>query len=119
MTPLQVADDEAWWTALGVTPTAETVSGDEFVREVVYPGTGSSETVNVTWDVTGNSVRIRHRRGDVVVSDLHRETATLLTVAGVGETAEIRLEYGSAGYSGRTRVRLTPDVLIEDTFLRS
>lgn len=119
MTSLQVADDEAWWTALGVTPSAETVSGDEFVREVIYPVTGSSETVHVTWDVTDNSVRVRHRRGDVVVADLHRETATLLTVAGDGESAEILLEYGSGGHSGRTRVRVTPDVLIEDTFLRS
>lgn len=45
--------------------------------------------------------------------------ATLLTVAGVGEMAEILVEYGSAGHSGRTRVRVTPEVLIEDTFLRS
>ena len=119
MTSLQVADDEAWWTALGVEPGAEAVSGDEFVREVVCTVTGSSETVLVTWDVTDNSVRIRHRRGDVVVTDVHREMATLLTVAGVGETAEILLEYGSAGHSGRTRVRVTPEVLIEDTFLRS
>lgn len=118
MTSLQVADDEAWWASLGVAPAVATVSGDEFVREVVYPVTGSSETVHVTWDVTENSVRIRHRRGDVVVTDLHREMATLLTVGGIGESAEILLEYGLAGCSGRTRVRLTPEVLIEDTFLR-
>jgi hypothetical protein len=104
---------------MGVIPAAETVSGDEFVREVVYPGTGGSETVHVTWDVTDNSVRIRHRRGDDVVADLHREMATLLTVRGVGESAEILLEYGSASHSGRTRVRLAPEVLIEDTFVRS
>ena len=105
--------------ALGVRPAAAAVAGDEFVREVVYTVTGSSETVLVTWDVTDNSVRVRHRRGDVVVTDVHREMATLLTVAGVGATAEILLEYGSAGHLGRTRVRVTPDVLIEDTFLRS
>lgn len=52
------------------------------------------------------------------MTDLHREMATLLTVGGIGDSAEIVLEYGSAGHSGRTRVRLTPEVLVEDTFLR-
>ena len=119
MTSLQVADDEAWWTVLGVTPAAEAVSGDEFVREVIYPVTGSSETIHVTWDVTDNSVRVRHRRGDVVVTNLHRDMANRLTVSGDRESAEILLEYGSAQQSGRTRVRVAPEVFIEDTFLRS
>lgn len=118
MTSLQVADDEAWWTALGVTPAAEAVSSDEFVREVVYRVT-DNEAVQVTWNVIDGSVRVRHRRGDVVVTDLHRETATLLTIAGVGEAAKISLEYGSAGHSGRAQVLLTPEVRIKDTFLRS
>jgi hypothetical protein len=52
VTSLRVADDEAWWTALGVTPAVETVSGDEFVREVIYSVTRGSETAHVTWDVT-------------------------------------------------------------------
>lgn len=119
MTSLQVAEDEAWWTALGVTPAAEAISGDEFVREVIYPVAERGETLHVTWDVTDASVRVRHQRGDIVIADLHREMATLLTVTGHGESAEILLEYGSAGHKGRTRVRVTPEVLIEDTFLQS
>lgn len=107
-----------WWTALGVTPVDLTVSGDERVREVVYPVAGS-ETVHVTWNVIDDSVRVRHQRGDVVVTDLYREMASLLTVAGRGGSAEILLEYGGAGHSGRARVRVTPEVLIEDTLLRS
>ena len=118
MTSLQVADDEAWWTALGVTP-AEVVAGDDFVREVICPVTDSSDTVHVSWDVTDHSVRLRHRRGGVVVTDLYREMATLLTVAGEGDSAEIVLEYGLARHVGHTRVRLTHEVLIEDTLLRS
>ena len=118
MTTLHVADDEAWWTALSVTPTAETGADDQFVRELVWP-VSDGEAVRVTWDATTNSVRVRHRRGDLVLTDLHREMATLLTVAGAGEAAEILLEYGSAGHRGRTRVRLTPEALIEDSFLRS
>lgn len=118
MTSLHVAGDEAWWTALGVMPEVEAGAGGEHVRGLVYPARGS-ETLHVTWDVHDNSVRVRHRRAGVTVTDLHREMATLLTVAGVGEMAEILVEYGSAGHSGRTRVRVTPEVLIEDTFLRS
>ncbi len=102
-----------------MTPAAEAISGDEFVREVIYPVPSSDETVHVTWDVTDNSVRVRHRRGDVVVTDLRREMATLLTVAGDGESAEILLEYGSVSQWGRTRVRVLPEVFIEDSFLRS
>jgi hypothetical protein len=118
VTPLRVADDEAWWTAIGVMPATEAVSADEFVREVVYPIT-DSEAVHVTWDVTDNSVRVRHRRDGVIVTDLHREMATLLTVVGTAGTAEIVLEYGSPGHAGQTRVRLSAEVHVQDAFLRS
>ena len=96
----------------------EAVSGDEHVRKVVVP-VSSNEAVDVAWDVTDRSVQVRHRRGGVSVTVLHREMATLLTVAGARETAEILVEYGSTEHQGRVRVRVTPEVLIEDTFLRS
>ena len=99
-------------------PTSEAGTGDQLVRELVWP-VADGEAVHVTWDVTNNSVRLRHRRGDLVLTDLHREMATLLTVTGVGETAEILLEYGPAGCSGRARVRLSPEVRIQDDLLRS
>lgn len=104
--------------ALGVMPATVAVSGDELAREVVYP-VSVSEAVRVTWDVTDNSVRVRHRRDGVTVTDLHRESASLLTVVGTAETAEIVLEYGSPGGTGRTRVRVSPDVRIQDVFMRS
>jgi hypothetical protein len=118
VTSLQVADDEAWWRALGVAPTSEAGTGDQLVRELVWP-VADGEAVHVTWDVTNDSVRVRHRRGDLVLTDLHREMATLLTVTGVGEAAEILLEYGPAGCSGRARVWLAPEVRIKDDLLRS
>jgi hypothetical protein len=49
VTSLQVADDEAWLTALGVTPVAEAVSGDEFVRGVTCSVTG-------TWDSATDTI---------------------------------------------------------------
>lgn len=119
MRSLDIADDEAWWTVLGIVPADQADAGDAYVREVVYPVNDDGETVHVTWHEVDASVRIRHRRGDAVVTDLYREMATLLTVARDGGSAVIILEYGAAGQSGRTRVRLAPEVLVEDAVLRS
>jgi hypothetical protein len=118
VTSLRVADDETWWTALGVVPAAEARSGDELVRELIYPVTDSG-AVHVTWDVTDSSVRVRHRRAEATVTDLFREMATLVTVAGTAAMAEILIEYGSPAYSGRLRVRVFPEVHVEDTLVRS
>ncbi|MBU2664198.1 hypothetical protein KOI35_11915 [Actinoplanes bogorensis] len=118
MAELVVADDEAWRDCLGVSPMAEDISGDEYVRELRIPGP-DAELVQVTWDVTDDSVRIRHHRDGRIVADLFREMATLLTVARTGLGAEVILEYGSDGWLGRARVRVRPTVLIDDQVLRS
>lgn len=118
MSRLEVADDKSWLACLGVLPATEEVSGDEFVQEVRVPVTDTEE-VQITWDVTDDSVRVRHRRDGRIVSDLFRETATLLTVAGTGSIAEIFIEYGAGGCSGRARIQVLPAVVIEDALLRS
>lgn len=118
MSRLEVADDQAWVAALGVMPQTEDVSGDEYVRELVVP-VSDSEDVRITWDVTDDSVRVRHWRNGSVVCDLFRETATRLTVVGTGSAGEVIVEYGSSGWSGRTRVKVLPEVRIEDGVLRS
>jgi len=115
---LDVADDQEWLTCLGVLPQAEEVTGDEYVREVRIP-VKEAEEVQISWDVTDNSVRVRHHRAGRIVSDLYREMATRLTVIGAGSTVEIMIEYGSEGWCGRARVQVLPEVLIEDTILRS
>ncbi|WP_250030262.1 hypothetical protein [Paractinoplanes maris] len=94
------------------------MTGDEFVRELRFP-VSDVEEVQITWDVTDDSVRVRHRRDGRVVCDLFREMATLLTVAGTGPGAEVIVEYGSDGWSGRARIQVLPAVVIEDTLLRS
>jgi hypothetical protein len=80
---LEVASDEAWQDCLGVSPQTEDISGDEYVRELRIPVT-AAEQVQITWDVTDDSVRVRHHRDGRIVSDLFREMATLLTVAKLG-----------------------------------
>ncbi|WP_146246141.1 hypothetical protein [Actinoplanes xinjiangensis] len=75
MPGLKVADDAAWRDAFGVVPQTEGVSGDEYVRELRIP-TDAAEELHITWDVTDDSVRVRHRRADSVVVDLYREQAT-------------------------------------------
>ncbi|MBL7259327.1 hypothetical protein [Paractinoplanes lichenicola] len=118
MPELEVASDEAWLDCLGVSPKTEGISGGEYVRELRIPVT-DAEQVQITWDVTDDSVRVRHHRDGGIVFDMFREMATLLTVAKTGLGAEVILESGSSGWSGRARIQILPAVFIEDTLLRS
>lgn len=118
MASLEVSGDEAWLDAFGVAPEVEASSGDEFVQEVTLP-VSDIEDIVVSWDVTDASVRVRHRRRDTIVTDLFRETATLLAVMNEGALKEVVVEYGVAGLSGRTRVQVLPQVKIEDQVLQS
>ena len=118
MPGLEVADDESWLASLGVSPQTEGATGDDYVRELSIP-VGDAEEVHVTWDMTDSSVRVRHHRGDVIVSDLFRELATLLTVVSRGPVKEVIIEYGIAGVAGRSRIQVAPSVLILDAVLRA
>lgn len=118
MPPLQASDDETWLAALGVMPQTETVSGDEFVREVTVP-IADTEELQITWDKTDSSVRVRHRQRGDLVADLYREMVVQLTAVGTGSAGEVIIDYGSDGWVGRTRVQVLPEVCIEDTVLRS
>jgi hypothetical protein len=115
---LEVVSDEAWLHCLGVSPRTEEISGDEYVRELRIPVT-DAEQVQITWDLTDDSVRVRHHRDGRVVFDLFRELATLLTVVRKEVGAELIIEYGSNGWSGRARIQVLPAVFVEDTLLRS
>jgi hypothetical protein len=115
---LEVADDAAWLDAFGVLPQTEEVSGDEYVRELRI-STHVAEELHVTWDITHDSVRVRHRRADVVVVDLYREQATLLRAERNGTTTALVMEYSTSDAVGRIRVQVAPEVVIEDKFLRT
>jgi hypothetical protein len=115
---LEVAADQNWLDCLGVSPEAEVVSDDEYVRGARVP-IADAEEVQFTWDLTDDSVRVRHHRDGQIVSDLFREMATLLTVIESGPATEVIIEYGSDGWSGRARIQVLPAVLIEDKLLRS
>ena len=116
MPVLQVADDESWLASLGVLPQIEDATGDDYVRELSIP-VGDAEEIQVTWDLTDRSVRVRHHRSGVIVSDLFRELTTLLTVVNRGSFREIIIEYGTAGVAGRSRIQVAPSVLIVDEVL--
>jgi hypothetical protein len=115
---LEVADDTAWLDAFGVEPQTEEVSDDEYVRELRIP-TDAAEELHITWDVTDGSVRVRHRRADSIVVDLYREQATLLGVERSGRITALVMEYGTADAVGRARIQVTPELVIEDKFLRT
>ncbi|WP_212988150.1 hypothetical protein [Actinoplanes auranticolor] len=118
MPGLEVADDAAWLDAFGVVPQTEEVSGDEYVRELRIP-TGEAEELHMTWDVTDDSVRVRHRRAGSVIVDLYREQAILLRVERNGTITAVVMEYGTSDAVGRVRIQVTPEVVIEDKYLRT
>lgn len=115
---LEVTDDATWLNAFGVVPQTEEASGDEYVRELRIPMDDAAE-LHITWDVTDGSVRVRHRRAEAVVVDLYREQATLLSAERNGTIAALVVEYGTSDAVGRVRVQVTPEVVIEDKFLRT
>ena len=86
---LEVADDMTWFDAFGVVPQTEEITDDEYVRELRIP-TGAAEELHITWDVTDDSVRVRHRRADGIAVDLYREAATLLGIESKGTEASQR-----------------------------
>jgi hypothetical protein len=115
---LEVAEDAAWLDVFGVLLRTEEISGDGYVRELLIPA-GVAEELHVTWDVTDNSVRVRHRRVASIVVDLYREGAALLAVERNGSVTALVMEYRLADAVGRTRIQVTPEVVIEDKFLRT
>ncbi|MFC4069983.1 hypothetical protein [Actinoplanes subglobosus] len=118
MPGLKVADDATWLEVFGVVPQTEEVSGDEYVRELRI-STDVAEELHITWDVTDDSVRVRHRKAAGVVVDLYREQATLLRAESKGTTTALVMEYGTSDAAGCVRVQVTPEVVIEDKFLRT
>ncbi len=115
---LDVSEDELWLDAFGVAPQTEEVSGDELVRQLLIP-IDVAEEIHVTWDVTDDSVRVRHRRADRLLVDLHREQATLLRVEKSAATTALIMEYRASDAEGRARIQVSPEVVIRDTFLRA
>lgn len=118
MPALEVSDDESWLASLGVLPQTEGATGNDYVRELSIP-VGDAEEVQITWDVTDCSVRVRHYRSDAIVCDLFRELATLLTVVSRGPAREVIIEFGICGVAGRSRIQVAPSVLITDEVLRA
>jgi hypothetical protein len=118
MPKLRVADDNFWLSAFGVAPATEEATGDEVVQELRIPAK-AGELLHITWDVTADSVRLRHWRGGRVVTDILREMATLLTVQGTGADSQVGVGYGSGGWTGRIQCRPHPEVVIVDNLLRT
>ncbi|MDR7252424.1 hypothetical protein J2X46_001400 [Nocardioides sp. BE266] len=117
MPRLEAADDASWLDAFGFVPQTEEISGDAYVREIRV-STGVAEELHITWDVADDSVRVRHRGNERILVDLFREQATRLTIERDEHGTALVLEYGGPDGAGRARIQVSPEVVIEDNFLR-
>jgi phage baseplate assembly protein gpV len=73
----------------------------------------SGDSVAISYDIAGRSVRVRWNREGTPLLDLYREGATLLQVSDVGVT----VQFESAELTGKLTVQLRPTVEIRDALL--
>lgn len=70
---MDVAEDGEWLHAFGVEPQTEAASGDDCVQELVLTSDDGGK-VHLTWDVVGDSLRIRwYRSGDDLTVNVFRD----------------------------------------------
>ena len=113
MTHMVVADDPTWERRFGVLPRWESAADDDFVRELSVPVNDDGLDIQLTWDETDQSVRIRLRSGGRMLLDLFRDEVSLLTLI----DDDVVVEYGPANYRGRTVVGIAPGLSIYDAAL--
>jgi hypothetical protein len=97
--------------ALGVEPE-ESVE-DPMVRIIpVLSSTG--DTLVISFDVAGRSVRCQWLRGSVLILDLFREAATRLTVDSGNGNAWIRVCFETDSLAGELEVQVHPEIRVND-----
>jgi len=102
-----------WIDALGVEPDA--VVGEVAVSRVRW-ATGHEE-LDLTFDVPGNSIRCRWRRGDTVLLDIFREGARQLSVSSGRGQAHVVIVFETDGLRGELTIKLVPEIQINDQLL--
>lgn len=111
-----VPDDAEVFDVLGV-PPAE-VGEEVAVRTLHLEDPDAVEGfVELTYDVTGRSVRCRWVRGEAILVDLFREGATNLSVSDGGSGAAVEVRFETESLAGRLQVTLRPRVSIRDELL--
>lgn len=99
---------------MGAEPEQE---ADEPTTRVVDVEAGTGERVVLSYDIPGESVRCRWRRGSEVVLDVFREGATLLRVESRDGADYFVVDFETDSLAGQLIVRVHPDVYVKDALL--
>ena len=111
--------DTQWQHSFGVVPDRDTDIEEAWVRAIcVEPQ--DDETLRVSWDVHGDSVRLRWSQGDRVRLDLYREGVSRLSIIdqGHGET-RLRADYRQDGLQGVLTAQVWPHFACTHTLLHA
>jgi YD repeat-containing protein len=111
--------DAQWQRSFGLLPERDTDIEEAWVRAAcVEPQEG--ETLRVSWDLHGNSVRLRWSQGDRLRLDLYREGVYRLSIIdqGDGET-RLRVDYQQDDLQGVLTVQVWPHFTCTDSLLHA
>jgi hypothetical protein len=109
-----VPADEEILDALGV--ESESVEGEPSAR-FIRVAVGAKDVVLFSYDVVGRSVRCRWLHDGRKILDLFRESATQMTVTSGHGEAWIVVRFETDPLAGQLKVRVAPEVCIEDELL--
>lgn len=109
-----VPEDAEILDALGVEPEA---SGSDETLRTVRITAGSGESLSLSYDIVGRSVRLQVRRSEGVMVDLFHEGAVQLRLPrNVGSIA-IEIDFQTDSTRGELKVQVQPSLSIVDNYL--
>ncbi len=110
-----VPNDADFADAFGA--VVESVDGEEeYVRSVTLT-TASGASLVLVYDSIGRSVSVRLVDSGVILLDLYREGATLLSVESARGSTGVVVAFETEELAGKLVVQIFPDLKVSDTML--
>ena len=112
---METPEDSDWLRTFGSPSVTEEVSGDDFVRELRLEPE-SDQLLHVTWDVVGDSLRVRWTVGGVLRLDIFREGVWRISLGDQpAGTSGFRADYRHDDLSATTFVQVWPSFAYYDS----
>ncbi|HEX6471909.1 MAG TPA: hypothetical protein VF069_22630 [Streptosporangiaceae bacterium] len=100
--------------ALGIEP--ESLDGESSTR-VIKVDDGADDSIIVSYDVPGRSVRLQWMKAQKVLVDLFREAAVLMRIQADADTSLILFDFRTQDSSGRLTIQVRPELSIRESDL--
>ncbi|TYB43957.1 hypothetical protein [Actinomadura chibensis] len=114
MDQFEVPEDAEILDVLGVEP--ELSASEEMTRIVRLPG-GEGESLTLSYDIPGRSVRLQLQRQQELLLDLFREGAERLRLRSDAKSTAIEVDFQTESTRGTLDIQVRPAILIKDRTL--